>query len=138
VRRGLDGAKFSRGASKERERNEWQNGDCLSGWPVKRAELSPAEEALHIKRRKEVWELVQEENGDGESGNTIPTLAKSKTGRGNTQFASEIAKVTGVTKRDVNKKIARADTLGADLHKIAGTKGVKPPYPPHRALRIPP
>ncbi len=98
-----------------------------------RAELSPAEEALHIKRRKEVWELVCSEK---ESGNSVPTLAKQKTGRGNKQFASEIANITGVTKRDVNKKLARINNLGADLHKISGTSLDKGPPTSMSRIRL--
>jgi len=51
-----------------------------------RAELSPAEEALHIKRRKEIWEELQAER---ESETNCTTLAKPKTGRGNQQFAAD-------------------------------------------------
>lgn len=99
---------------------------------LERAELSPAEEALHIKRRKEIWVQVQAEK-DLVGGEICPTNEKRKDGRKKgaqheKQFAADLADVTGVTKRGVNKKIARADKLGTDLHRIAGTsldKGVE-------------
>jgi hypothetical protein len=46
------------------------------------------QEALHIKRRKEVWEQVQ---AGEESARNSRTLPKPKTGRGNKQFANEVA-----------------------------------------------
>ncbi|MGB3272222.1 MAG: hypothetical protein WBA66_04935 [Xanthobacteraceae bacterium] len=101
---------------------------------LQRAELSPAEEAMHIARRKVVWEGLQRQQSSEESGRFSPTLPKPKTGRGNKQFANEVASVVGggrnaeSVKRDVNLKIRRAEELGSDLAKIAGTsldKGVE-------------
>jgi len=93
---------------------------------LERAELSPAEEAMHIKRRKEIWEELRAER---ESETNCTTLAKPKTGRGNKQFSSELAEVTGASKVDVNRKLRRDKVLGtSDLQKIAGTsldKGVE-------------
>lgn len=104
---------------------------------LQRAELSPAEEALHIKRRKEVWAQVQAETVVG--GRISPTNGKRKDGRKKgaqheRKFAAEVASVVGggrnaeSVKRDVNLKIRRAEELGSDLAKIAGTsldKGVE-------------
>lgn len=64
-----------------------------------RSELSATQQAEHLAKRKELWALR------AESGNGVPTL----TGRGNTQFASETAEATGVSKRMVNKATARAN-----------------------------
>lgn len=102
-----------------------------------RAELSPAEEALHIKRRKEVWEELRAEKAD-ETGarNSRSSLSdgRKKGPQHERKFAAEVASVVGggrnpgSVKRDVQLKIARADKLGTDLHKIAGTsldKGVE-------------
>lgn len=78
-----------------------------------RAELSPAQQAEHLARRKEVWEALQS------SGKTFPT----KEG-----FSSQTAKATGETKRNVNLQIARAEALGPDIKLVAGTsldKGVE-------------
>lgn len=63
-----------------------------------RSELTPTEQAEHLAKRKELWEVRKE------SGNTVPTL----TGRGNKQFASDTAEKTGVTKRQINKSVSRA------------------------------
>ena len=49
--------------------------------------------------------------GEAESGATCPTLEKPTTGRGNTQFASETAAVTGKSKTAVNKAIRRATAV---------------------------
>jgi len=96
---------------------------------VARAE---AEEALHIKRRKEVWEDLQREKEEKNSGGISPTI---KRGKGSPQeFAADLAAVMpGVgkpqtAKREINRKIARVEKLGSDLQKIAGTsldKGVE-------------
>jgi hypothetical protein len=43
-----------------------------------RAELSAAEEALHIMRRKEVWKKVQPEKDDLISGGNSPTNKRGK------------------------------------------------------------
>lgn len=83
-----------------------------------RAELSPAQEAAHIARRKEIWDEMNE------GGKSLPT---SSTGQ-KKQFAADVAELTGSSKRDVNLKIARARELGPNIHKIAGTsldKGVE-------------
>lgn len=82
-----------------------------------RAELSPAQKAQHLARRKELWTAIQ-------SGNTVSGLG----GRGNTSFASETATVAGISKQSVNEHIARADALGDDIGKVTGTsldKGVE-------------
>jgi hypothetical protein len=67
------------------------------------------------------------------SGKNFPTTAgPSKRGRRGEgrpkEFAAEVAGITGSSKRDVNIKLARAEKLGDDIHKIAGTsldKGVE-------------
>lgn len=82
-----------------------------------RAELTPAQEAEHLRRRKELWEAR-------ETANSV----RSFEGRGNTGFASETAKATGQTARSVQKSVARAEALGDDLQKVVGTsldKGVE-------------
>jgi len=84
-----------------------------------RAELSPAQRAAAISRRKEVWEALHPE-----SGRNPPTF----TGRGNTAFAGDTEKATGESKRRTNEHIARAEALGSDLHAVIGTsldKGVE-------------
>lgn len=82
-----------------------------------RAELSPAEQAEHLSRRKEVWEAlrVSEQN--------VPKRQGRPDG-----FAGESSTATGQTKQHINRQIARAEALGPDLKVIAGTsldKGVE-------------
>lgn len=84
-----------------------------------RAELTPAQRAAAIKRRKQIWEALHPE-----SGSKCATL----TGRGNTGFAAETAAVAGAPKSSINRHLSRAEALGDDLEKVAGTcldKGVE-------------
>lgn len=104
-----------------------------------RSELSVAQRAHYTARRKEIWEALHPEpsvdygredgeEGAEESGTTCPTLTKPKTGRGNTQFAAETAAITGQSKRDINRNVARAEAIGDDLLRLTGTsldKGVE-------------
>lgn len=77
-----------------------------------RAELTPAQQADHLARRKEIWEALQA------SGTNCSTKG----------FAADSAKAIGRTKQDINRHVARADALGTDIRLIAGTsldKGVE-------------
>jgi len=67
--------------------------------------LTPTQEAEHLSRRKDVWEAMRSVVSE-ESGATCTTLPG--TGRGNTQFASETAAVTGKDKSTINRAIRRA------------------------------
>lgn len=89
-----------------------------------RSELSPAEEAAHIARRREIWEIRN-------SGGNSP---ENKTRGRPTEFASELASVllssgsAETAKREINRKLKRVDELGLDIHRIVGTsldKGVE-------------
>ena len=56
------------------------------------------------------------------------TSCRSLGGRGNTDFASETAAVSGDNVRSVQRHIARAEALGDDLPRVTGTsldKGVE-------------
>jgi hypothetical protein len=98
-----------------------------------RAELSPAEEDLHIKRRKEVRELVQRRRTPFVKSNCTTNEKLRKDGRKKGEqhkkkFATELAEVTGDASSGLRQKIARARELGSDLHKVAGTsldKGIE-------------
>lgn len=84
-----------------------------------RAELSPAEEAAHLKRRKEIWAALRPESG---------TNCSALSGRGNKNFASETSEKAGRTKQDINRSIRRAEKLGDDIERVKGTsldKGVE-------------
>jgi hypothetical protein len=52
-----------------------------------------------------------------ESGNTVSTLG----GRGNVSFAADTCAAAGLTKQSVNQHLSRAEALGDDLLKVAGT-----------------
>ena len=67
-----------------------------------RAELSAAQRAKAIKRRKEIWEAMRPN-----SGNSVPTNA----GRPK-EFAGDTAAAAGMTKRAINEHLARAEALG--------------------------
>ncbi|WP_143348392.1 ParB/RepB/Spo0J family partition protein [Ensifer adhaerens] len=79
-----------------------------------RSELTPAEESAYILRRQAIWMEI-----NGKSETTCSTLPK--TGRGNKQFAAEVAEVTGASKVDINRKLRRARELGDDVSAIVNT-----------------
>jgi hypothetical protein len=83
-----------------------------------RAELSPAQQADHLARRKEIWVALEVSRQN---------VAKPKGGRP-AGFSSETASRTGVDRKTVQRDIARADALGPDIKRVAGTsldKGVE-------------
>lgn len=85
-----------------------------------RAELTPAQRAAAISRRKQIWEALHPTE--------TATNCRSLGGRGKTEFASETAAVSGDNVRDVQRHLSRAEALGDDLLKVAGTsldKGVE-------------
>lgn len=90
-----------------------------------RSELTAAEESAYILRRKAIWEEINS------GGKNLPTRSEKLSTLGpqhHKQFASEIAEITGESKRGVNQKIARARELGDDIGRIVGTsldKGVE-------------
>jgi len=91
-----------------------------------RAELTAAQRAAAIKRRKELWE--QRHGQQEESGQTLATLDGPKTGRGHKQFAADTAERTGQSKSSINSSVSRAEALGDDLDAVTGTsldKGVE-------------
>lgn len=84
-----------------------------------RAELTPAQRAVAIKRRKEIWEALHPK------GVSICDTLGGKQAIG---FASETAKVSGEPKASIHRHLSRAEALGDDLLKVAGTsldKGVE-------------
>lgn len=72
-----------------------------------RSDLSPAEEAQHLTRRRELWGELKK----GETGQSLASLG----GRGHKEFAADTAAKTGITKQDINRKISRAEALGDDI-----------------------
>lgn len=105
-----------------------------------RAELTAAQRAQAIKRRRQIWEALHPEerqrvadlgSAEPNSGKSFPTItdhAQRGPGRPK-EFASETAAVSGESKRAINQHLARADAIGDEgLTKIAGTsldKGVE-------------
>ena len=84
-----------------------------------RAELTPAQRAAAIKRRKQIWEALHPE-----TGKSVSTLG----GRGNSSFAADTCTAAGLSMQAVNQHLARAEALGDDLVQVAGTsldKGVE-------------
>jgi hypothetical protein len=92
-----------------------------------RAELTAAQRAAAIKRRKQIWEALNPETG----GTNCPTSLADGRKAGPQhlqQFAADTANTTGESKRDINRHLARADALGDDLQAVSGTsldKGVE-------------
>lgn len=87
-----------------------------------RAELTPAQRAYAIKRRKEIWEAR-----NPNSGKTFSTIEPRTPGRPK-EFAADTAAVTGQTKQSINQHVSRAEALGDDLLEVTGTsldKGVE-------------
>lgn len=91
-----------------------------------RAELSAAQRAKAIKRRKEIWEAMRPAGGT-----TCSTSLPDGRGAGpqhQREFAADTAKASGQSKQDINRHLSRAEALGEDLDEIAGTsldKGVE-------------
>lgn len=99
-----------------------------------RSELSPAEEAAHILRRKEIWEDISGVETGARNSRTSLSDGRKSGPQHERKFASEVAAVVGAgrkpeaAKRDAQLEIARARDLGQDIHRIIGTsldKGVE-------------
>jgi ParB/RepB/Spo0J family partition protein len=81
-----------------------------------RSELSPAQQADHLARRKVIWETLSVQ------------IAPKPTGGRPAGFASDTAARAGVNKTTVTRDIARATALGSDIRAVVGTsldKGVE-------------
>jgi hypothetical protein len=76
-----------------------------------RAELTPAQEAAHIKRRKELWVAKRGREAGKTCGRNSPTSLKDGRGTGpqhQRQFAAEIAAISRTPKSTVNLDLRRA------------------------------
>lgn len=83
-----------------------------------RAELTAAEKAAAMKKRKILWESLREQQDS--FGNQVSETKRE--GRPN-GFASSTAEVTGMSKQAINEYIRIADTLGDDaLNNIQGSE----------------
>ncbi|MFC7410857.1 hypothetical protein [Hydrogenophaga atypica] len=100
--------------------------------------LTAAQRSKAVKRRKEIWEAlhpvikqrvevvadaVPVKANELEVGDVFPPQVSGHGGARpqNKSFASSTAAVTGESKRSINQHIARAEALGDDLDKVAGT-----------------
>ncbi len=89
-----------------------------------RSELSPAEEAAHIARRKAIYEELNPETKHG--GNQAPSGKFFHTDKAS--FVQETASASGKTDRAIRMAAARGRDLGDDIQRIVGTsldKGVE-------------
>lgn len=112
-----------------------------------RAELTAAQRASHIKRRKQIWEALhpaepqrvadlERQRGSETGGASCATSqpddclpdGRRKGPQHQKEFAASTAEVTGESKATINRQLAVADALGDDLGKVEGTsldKGVE-------------
>lgn len=95
-----------------------------------RSELTAAQRASKIKRRKQIWETLHPAETEVEKVFPPQSYAGQLGGARpqRKEFAAETAAVTGQTKQSINQHIARADALGDDINRVVGTsldKGVE-------------
>ncbi len=98
-----------------------------------RSEIQGAERTLSVKLREAAWNRIREREGKSIVQNLDDTLKTSKRGRVNegrpTEFATETASVSGMSRSAIYQELKRAEEIGEDnLKKIAGTtlsKGVE-------------
>lgn len=93
-----------------------------------RAELTASQRAQAIRRRKQIWEALHPAETGGTSCPTSLADGRQSGPQHQKQFAADTAAVSGESKRDVNRHLARADAIGDDLERVTGTsldKGVE-------------
>lgn len=109
-----------------------------------RAELTASQRAQAIKRRKQIWEalhpvekrmrgsMVMESQFDRETGDATCASSLSDGRKAGPQhekrFAADTASVSGESKSQINRHLARAEAIGEDLERVTGTsldKGVE-------------
>lgn len=101
-----------------------------------RSELSTTQRSKYMKRRRQIWEAMHpaervvkvDEVAKVNSGTSCPTIPNRGPGRPQ-EFAASTAESTGMTKKSINRHLARAEALGETmLDRITGTsldKGVE-------------
>ena len=93
-----------------------------------RCNLTPAQEAAAISRRKAIYEELHPETKQHVAGAHAANRVMGRDASDNLSFASETSKATGKDKRSIERAAARGAALGDDLSDIAGTsldKGVE-------------
>ncbi|WP_186079329.1 ParB N-terminal domain-containing protein [Burkholderia gladioli] len=91
-----------------------------------RAELTPAQRTASIARRKQIWEALHPEIQVAQV--EPPEIGYAKPPKQEKAFAAEPAVLTGQSKSDINRHVARAEALGDDIERLVGTsldKGVE-------------
>ena len=110
-----------------------------------RSELTAAQRSSAIRRRKEIWEALHPNETGGTSWPTCLSDGRKAGPQHDEAFAADTSKVSGQSKRDINRHLARAEALGDDLDEVVGTsldKGVeldalaKMPEPQRRADKL--
>src|SRR5262249_55551949 len=81
-------------------------------------ELSPAERAMHVGRRKEIYETLHPETKQGGSGRG--RKKSGQIGHPNERFTKDVAKKTDQSERKVRRDATRAKNVKV-LDQIAGT-----------------
>lgn len=94
-----------------------------------RAELTAAQRAHAIKRRKEIWKTLKLGETGGKTFSTCLADGRKAGPQHEEKFAAETAEASGRSKQSINQQLARAEALGDDaLQKVTGTsldKGVE-------------
>ena len=87
-----------------------------------RAELSAAEKAKAIKKRKILWESLKAQEIGGTQGPTYRADGVKAGPQHQQGFAASTAAITGISKRKINDYLRIAETLGDALDDIQGTE----------------
>ena len=87
------------------------------------AELTPAQRAYGIKRRKEIWEIRN-------PGNQVAQLVPPEIGYKNPPsqekgFAADTAEATGQSKQDINRHVSRAEARRNLVRDQAAELGIR-------------
>ena len=82
-----------------------------------RAELTASQRAQAIKRRKQIWEALHPgETGDATCASSLSDGRKAGP-QHEKQFAADTASVSGESKSQINRHLARAEAIGEDLER---------------------
>ena len=97
--------------------------DRMALWEIdenlQRAELTQAERAMALARRKDIYERLHPETRAGMAGG----LARQGTATDKLAFADSAASILGVAPRTIQRDIHRATSIAPDvMEKIAGTE----------------
>jgi hypothetical protein len=84
----------------------------------KTAHISPTG---YTKRRKQIWEALHPVEKIQVGTDCPPVIGYGNPPEQTKGFAASTAEASGMTKRSINQHLARADALGDDVERIAGT-----------------